>query len=120
LIEQIKDLNRELRFAPVSARYRVCLIQQAEIMTVEAANSFLKTLEEPPPGNILILNAVDPRDLLPTNVSRCQRVSFSPLPFKDIADWLVKERDVDEETAEVVAKVSDGSPGRALKMSEGN
>jgi len=119
-IEQIKDLNRELRFAPVSARYRVCLIQQAEIMTVEAANSFLKTLEEPPPGNILILNAVDPRDLLPTIVSRCQRVSFSPLPFKDIADWLVKERDVDKETAEVLAKVSYGSPGRALKMSEGN
>lgn len=120
LIEQIKDLNRELRFAPVSGRYRVCLIQQAEIMTVEAANSFLKTLEEPPPGNILILNAVDPRDLLPTIVSRCQRVSFSPLPFKDIADWLIKERDVDKETAEVLAKVSDGSPGRALKMSAGN
>jgi DNA polymerase III subunit delta' len=120
LIDQIKDLNRELRFAPVAGRYRVCLIQQAEIMTVEAANSFLKTLEEPPPGNILILNAVDPRDLLPTIVSRCQRVSFSPLPFKDIADWLVKERNVDKETAEVLAKVSDGSPGRALKMSEGN
>ena len=119
-IEQIKDLNRELRFAPVSARYRVCLIQQAEIMTVEAANSFLKTLEEPPPGNILILKTIDPRDLLPTIVSRCQRVSFSPLPFKDIADWLVKERDVDKETAEVLAKVSYGSPGRALKMSEGN
>ena len=119
-IEQIKDLNRELRFAPVSARYRVCLIQQAEIMTVEAANSFLKTLEEPPPGNILILKTIDPRDLLPTIVSRCQRVSFSPLPFKDIADWLVKERDADKETAEVLAKASYGSPGRALKMSEGN
>ncbi len=120
LIEQIKDLNRELRFAPVSGRYRVCLIQQAEIMTLEAANSFLKTLEEPPPGNILILNAVDPRDLLPTIVSRCQRVSFSPLPFEDIADWLVKTRDVDKETAEVLAKISGGSPGRALKRSEGD
>ena len=119
-IEQIKDLNRELRFAPVSGRYRVCLIQQAEIMSVEAANSFLKTLEEPPPGNILILNTVEPRDLLPTIVSRCQRVSFSPLPFKDIADWFVKERNVDRETAEVLAKISNGSPGRALKMSDGN
>jgi DNA polymerase-3 subunit delta' len=120
LIEQIKDLNRELRFAPVSGRYRVCLIQQAEIMTVEAANSFLKTLEEPPPGNILILSTVDPRDLLPTIVSRCQSVSFSPLPFKDITDWLVKERNLDKETAEVLASISGGSPGRALGMSEGN
>ncbi|MCK4839104.1 MAG: DNA polymerase III subunit delta' [Desulfobulbaceae bacterium] len=120
LIEQIKELNRELRFAPVLGKYRVCVIHQAEIMTVEAANSFLKTLEEPPPGNILILNTVEPRDLLPTIVSRCQRVSFSPLPVQDMADWLVKERSLDKETAEVLANVSGGSPGRALKMSEGN
>ncbi|MBW1797622.1 MAG: hypothetical protein JRJ21_04270, partial [Deltaproteobacteria bacterium] len=117
---QIKDLNRELRFAPVSGKYRVCVIHKAEIMTVEAANSFLKTLEEPPPGNILILNTVEPRDLLPTIVSRCQRVSFNPLPVQDMADWLVKERSLDKETAEVLANVSGGSPGRALKMAEGN
>ena len=59
-IEQIRELNRRLSFAPVSARYRVCVIQQAEAMTGEAANSFLKTLEEPPAGNILVLNAVEP------------------------------------------------------------
>ncbi|MBW2202876.1 MAG: ATP-binding protein, partial [Deltaproteobacteria bacterium] len=62
-IEQIRDLNRSLSFAPLSAEHRVCVVQQAEAMTGEAANSFLKTLEEPPPGNILILNAREPRDL---------------------------------------------------------
>jgi DNA polymerase-3 subunit delta' len=117
-LDQIKDVNRELRFEPVSGRYRVIIIHRAETMTLEAANSFLKTLEEPPPGNIVILNTIEPRDLLPTIVSRCQRVSFQPLPVKEMANWLVKERDLHEETAMVLARVSGGSLGRALKMSE--
>jgi len=119
LIEQIRELNRELGFAPF-AKYRVCVIHQAETMTDEAANSFLKTLEEPPPGNILILNAKEPRDLLPTIVSRCQRVAFQPLPIKDMVNWLVKEKDLDEEKAEMLARISAGSLGRALKLCGGN
>jgi len=115
-IDQIRDLNRSLGFPPVSGGYRMCVIYQAETMTIEAANSFLKTLEEPPPGNILILNAPAPLGLLPTIVSRCQRVPFQPLPVQDITDWLVKERDLNEETAQVLARVSAGSLGRALKM----
>ena len=117
-IEQIRDLNRRLSFAPVSAKYRVCVIQQAEAMTNEAANSFLKTLEEPPPGNILVLNAVEPLDLLPTVVSRCQRVPFQPLPVEAMTDWLVRKKDMDRQTVTIVARASGGSLGNALKMSE--
>lgn len=119
LIEQIRELNRELSFAPY-AKYRVCVIYQAESMTDEAANSFLKTLEEPPPGNILILNAKEPRNLLPTIVSRCQRVAFQPLPIKDMVNWLVRKEDLNEEKAEMVARMSAGSLGRALTMCRGN
>lgn len=119
LIDQIRELNRELGFAPF-AKYRVCVIHQAETMTDEAANSFLKTLEEPPPGNILILNAKEPRDLLPTIVSRCQRVAFQPLPIKDMVNWFVKEKDLDAEKAEMLARISAGSLGRALKLCGGN
>jgi DNA polymerase-3 subunit delta' len=117
-IEQIRDLNRSLSFAPLSAEHRVCVVQQAEAMTGEAANSFLKTLEEPPPGNILILNAREPRDLLPTIVSRCQRVPFQPLPVRAMADWLVKEKDIDGQRATIAAKGSSGSLGSALRMCE--
>ena len=117
-IEQIRDLNRRLSFAPVSAKYRVCVIQQAEVMTKEAANSFLKTLEEPPSGNILILNAIEPLDLLPTIVSRCQRVPFQPLPVEAMTDWLIKEKGISRQTATIVARASGGSLGSALKMSE--
>ncbi|MDQ1333748.1 MAG: polymerase subunit delta [Thermodesulfobacteriota bacterium] len=117
-IEQIREVNRRLSFAPVSARYRVCVIQQAEAMTREAANSFLKTLEEPPPGNILVLNAVEPLNLLPTIVSRCQRVPFQPLPVEAMIEWLVRVKEMDRERATIVGRASGGSLGLALRMSE--
>jgi DNA polymerase-3 subunit delta' len=119
-IDQIRELNRTLNFAPVSGRYRVCIIYQADRMTDEAANSFLKTLEEPPPGNILILSATEPQDLLPTIVSRCQKVPFQPLSIQIITNWLLTKRGLDEETATVLARISSGSLGRAIKMCEGD
>lgn len=118
-IQQIRDLNRNFSFAPVFGRYRVCVIYQAETMTPEAANSFLKTLEEPPPGNILILNATEPLDLLPTMVSRCQKVPFQPIKVPDMTDWLVKNRGLSAETALVLAGISGGSLGLSLKMCDG-
>jgi len=119
-IEQIRDdLNRKINFAPL-AKYRVCVVNQAETMTDEAANSFLKLLEEPPPGNIFILNAKEQLDLLETIVSRCRRVSFHPLPVKGITDWLVKNRGIDREVATLSAGISGGSLGRAIKMQEGD
>jgi DNA polymerase-3 subunit delta' len=87
-------------------------------MTLEAANSFLKTLEEPPPRNILILNVIEPLDLLPTIVSRCQRIPFNPLSVKLITEWLMNEKNVDEEKALVVAKLSEGSLGRSIYLYE--
>lgn len=119
-INQIRELNRSLGFAPMSSMYRVCVIYQAESMTVEAANSLLKILEEPPPGNILILNATEPLDLLPTIVSRCQRVPFQPLPVEKMSLWLTENRGLDSETATILSKISFGSLGRALGMCEGD
>jgi len=119
-INQIRGLNRKLCFAPISGKYRVSIIYRAETMTNEAANSFLKTLEEPPPGNILILNATEPLDLLATIVSRCQKVPFNPLPVQGMADWLVENRKLDEEKAIVLARISGGSLGLAQKMCDGD
>jgi len=118
LIGQIKDLNRSLSFAPVSGGYRVCVIHQAETMTDEAANSFLKTLEEPPPRNILILKVTEPLDLMPTIVSRCQKVPFQPLTYEAMERWLTKNRGLDEKTAVILSRISAGSLGRAVRMQE--
>lgn len=115
-IEQIRELTRRLGYKTVSGRYRVSLMEQAGSMTLEAANAFLKTLEEPPPGNILILDAMDKNDLLPTILSRCQRVSFRPVPAAVLAPWLHERNGVPAKTAAVVAGLSEGSVGRALCM----
>ena len=85
-------------------------------MTDEAANAFLKTLEEPPPHTVFILNVRDPRELFPTIVSRCQKVPFKPLPDKDIVHWLISREHIDEEKARIVVKLSEGSLGRALLL----
>jgi len=116
-IEQVRELNRSLGFAPMG-NCRVSVVRRAEAMTDEAANSFLKTLEEPPPGNIFVLSTTEPYDLLPTIVSRCQRVAFGPIPVKDMSNWFVKEMDKDEETAGILANISGGSLGRAIEISK--
>jgi DNA polymerase-3 subunit delta' len=117
-IDQIRELNRELSFAPLSARYRVFVICRSEVMTPEAANAFLKTLEEPPPGNIFVLTASEPLDLLPTVVSRCQAVSFQPLPRTVVAGWIGEKKGLSESDADIIAGLSGGSLGRALNMAE--
>jgi DNA polymerase-3 subunit delta' len=119
-IEQIRGLNRALSFKPVSGRYRVSIIRQAEAMTDEAANSLLKTLEEPPPNNLIILNVTEPLAMFPTIVSRCQKVLFRPIPARAIADWLMGSQSVDKDRAHVLAKISEGSLGKAIRMSEGD
>ena len=109
-------MNRAFSFKPVSGKYRVSIVRQAESMTEEAANSFLKTLEEPPEGNVLILNVTEPRDLLPTIVSRCQKVSFRPIPAPLLTKWLVNHSQVNEAKAAVLARISEGSLGKALDL----
>jgi DNA polymerase-3 subunit delta' len=117
-INQIREINRHLAFSPALERYRIIIIDPAEKMTDEAANAFLKTLEEPPPHNIFILNVRDPGELLLTIVSRCQKVPFKPLPTEDIVNLLINEEDMDKEKATIVARLSEGSLGRAIKISK--
>ncbi len=117
-IEQVRLFNRQLGFPPMTGGMRVCVVERADRMTEEAANSFLKTLEEPPPGNIIVLTAAERRDLLPTIVSRCRRVAFHPLSIGDVASVLGERRGLDENRARVLAAFSGGSPGRALAMDE--
>jgi len=115
-IEQVRDLERRFAFKPVVGRYRVTVVTPAEAMTEEASNAFLKTLEEPPDGNILVLNATEPSNLLPTIVSRCQKVVFRRILPQVIEEWLIGTKGMDREKAAVLARISDGSLGKALEM----
>jgi DNA polymerase-3 subunit delta' len=117
-IEQVRDLERRFAYKPVAGRYRVTVVRPAEAMTEEASNAFLKTLEEPPAGNVLVLNATEPSNLLPTIVSRCRKVAFRRIPPSLTEEWLIGVQGMDPGKASVLARISDGSPGRALEMEE--
>lgn len=118
-IEQIRNLDHVFGFKPLTGKYRVSVMRQAETMTEQAANAFLKTLEEPPPGNMLILTVTDPRDLLPTIVSRCQKVAFRPIPAHLVRKWLVVEKGLSDGDALAVARICNGSLGKAKEIAEG-
>jgi len=112
-IGQIRELKHQLTFPPLEAKVRVIVLEDIHTMRREAANSLLKTLEEPAPGNLLILTADLAGDVLPTILSRCQIISFGSLDHKDMAQVLMQENDMEESLAFTLAAVAEGSLGRA-------
>lgn len=118
-IDRVRELTRRFGYKPVSGRYRISIVSRAEMMTEEAANAFLKTLEEPPERNILVLTVVEPLDLLPTIVSRCQKVPFQPIPADLITQYLRERLGLEKDMALLLTKMSEGSLGRAIHMHAG-
>ncbi len=113
-IQQVRDLQREVAFKPYEARCRVIIVDGAERMTREAANAFLKTLEEPPPWTTIILLATNVEALPPTISSRCQRIRFNPLHQEEVRQILAHH--LSENDAYVLASLAGGSPGRILRI----
>ena len=114
-IERIRELIRALSYPPYESAIRVVLLEDIHTMRREAANSLLKTLEEPPESNLLILTVESSKSILPTISSRCQSVPFFPLSLEDTVKILrEQEGGMDEKTATLLARLSEGSPGRAL------
>ncbi len=100
----------------MEGRYRVVIVPGVERMNLNAANALLKTLEEPPPRTVFILTTANANILLPTIRSRCQKIVLTPLPAALIADYLVTRVGMDPGRAMEVARISGGSPGRALSL----
>ena len=114
-ISAIRDLGNALAVKPYEAIQRVVIIEQAQAMNPQAGNSLLKLLEEPPEKTILILLAVNTYSLLPTITSRCQQVSFKPIPEKTLAEYLVS-KGIPPENAEPLGKLSSGSYAKAISL----
>lgn len=113
-IEQIRSLRSQISLRPYEARYKVYIIDNAEAMTEEAQNAFLKTLEEPPPRSYLILISSKPQSLLPTISSRCQVLRFRTLNFERIKDALISRYSLDSAKAHFLAYLSGGRLGEAI------
>ncbi len=117
-INSIREVRRQAVMSHVSKGRNVFIISNAEDMSPEAANTILKTLEEPAHDTMLILTTSRPDALLSTIVSRCQIVRFDPLTENDIRIALVERERVPEDKAALVARLAGGSYVQALELLE--
>ncbi|WP_422930188.1 DNA polymerase III subunit delta' [Singulisphaera sp. PoT] len=118
-IKVIRELCSELGLKPARGARKIAIIDDADDLNDEAANAFLKTLEEPPAGSVLILIGTSAELQLETIVSRCRVVRFEPLPEPELAA-LLQEQGItsDPEDAERLARLSEGSVGRARGLAD--
>jgi DNA polymerase-3 subunit delta' len=114
-VEQIRSVRQVLVLKPYQGKYRVALFLRFQEANASAQNALLKTLEEAPAHVILILTADTPEQLLPTIVSRCEVLRLHPLPV-EVVEAALRERGADETSAHLLAHVSGGRPGYALRL----
>jgi DNA polymerase-3 subunit delta' len=107
--EEITDINLHAAYRPYEARAKVYVFLEADSFNAEAANAFLKTLEEPPGHVHFILVTDRPERMLPTIASRCQPVAFSAVPAPALAADLVRRYQIAEAEAALIARVSGGN-----------
>lgn len=113
-IDEIRDLREKVRLVPVEGRYKVYIIDEAHMLTAEAANALLKTLEEPPAHAVLVLVTTEPHRLPSTITSRTQRFDFKRIPHAVILERLraiaaSEGITVDEEALHLIARSADGA-----------
>ncbi len=116
-VDQVRDVTREASRRPVEATHRVFILTHMEQAHPAAANALLKTLEEPPSHVILVLTAPSEDAVLPTLVSRCQVLHLRPVPEAELVKAL-QEQHVVADRALLLARLSGGRPGWALRAHE--
>lgn len=119
-IEQVRRLSEEINLRPFEARRKVFIILDCDNLTEEAANCLLKTLEEPPLNSLIILTTPKIKKLLPTIISRCQRINFSALNTVTLKDILQKEYNLPEGASHYLSLSCEGRLGESLRLSQTN
>jgi DNA polymerase-3 subunit gamma/tau len=122
-IDQIRELREMVRYAPAASRSKVVILDEAHMLTGEASNALLKTLEEPPDRVIFVMATTQPEDLEDTIRSRSQHFHFRALTFSEITSRLkyIAEREelkIDDGALSVIARMAEGSMRDALSLLE--
>jgi DNA polymerase-3 subunit delta' len=115
-IASMRQFNEEVYMAPYEAKWKVFIIHDADRMLSYSANALLKTFEEPGQDTIIILLSSSPAALLPTVLSRCRSIFFNPLSEQEIASFVINRFNKTEEEAGMIAAMSQGSVGQAVRL----
>jgi DNA polymerase-3 subunit delta' len=117
-IEYVRQLKKEINLRPYEGKKKVFIINDAHLLTAEAANALLKTLEEPPQNSLLILISAKPALLLKTIISRCKTIRFFSLGRAELEELLKKEHGLDNNRSHFLAYFSEGRLGTALRLKD--
>lgn len=118
-IAVIRELNEQLSLKPARGGRKVAILDDADDLNEESANAFLKTLEEPPPGSVLILiGGTSPDGQLQTIISRCQTIAFQPLKADALRQLLLERGVTDPTRLDRLVRVAGGSVGQAVALDD--
>lgn len=117
-IGSIRMLEHRISFSPNESVFKIYIIEDADQMTIQAANAFLKTLEEPPADAVIILTTSRPNSLLPTIVSRCQQIPFQPISKDIIEEELMGRNLLSQVEAKMYARIANGNLEKGLRLAE--
>ncbi|WP_025683199.1 DNA polymerase III subunit gamma/tau [Paenibacillus maysiensis] len=120
-VEEIRDLRDKVKYAPTEVRHKVYIIDEVHMLTTEAFNALLKTLEEPPPHVMFILATTEPHRIPATIISRCQRFDFRRVSLEEQTerlDLICRQENIeaDSDALQYIARLSDGGMRDALSV----
>lgn len=120
-IDEIRDLREKVRYAPIEGRFKVYIIDEVHMLTSEAFNALLKTLEEPPAQVVFILATTEPSKVPITIASRCQRLDFVRIPLAEVKSQLNKiakteKFELEEKALDMVARSGEGSMRDSISL----
>ncbi|WP_018131371.1 DNA polymerase III subunit gamma/tau [Effusibacillus pohliae] len=120
-VDEIRDLREQVKYAPTEVRYKVYIVDEVHMLTTEAFNALLKTLEEPPHHVVFILATTEPHKIPATIVSRCQRFDFRKISGRQIVDRLrrianEKQIAAEEDALWMIARAAEGGMRDALSI----
>jgi len=116
-IGSIRMLEHRINLSPNEASRKIFIVEDADMMTRQAANAFLKTLEEPPADTVIILTTSRLSSMLPTILSRCQKIPFNPIS-KPVIEQVLLEHSTEPLQAKIYSRISNGSMEKALRLAE--
>jgi DNA polymerase-3 subunit delta' len=113
-IDQVRDIQHSASLPPFEGRYKVFIVEDAELLSIEAANCLLKTLEEPADKMVFLLLTTNEKFLPETVISRCQRLELTPLPPAQMEEALQKRWGIEPNQAKLLGRLSKGCLGWAI------